>query len=137
MKVFLDTNIIFDFLLDSRGPFHHPAVELFTEMGSGKIDAVFSATQATDIYYSIRKAVGNDRARDCLRKLYAICEVVDTSAAACIDALDSRMDDYEDAVQAETAAIAGCDVIVTRDLDDYANCDIDSMDAEKLLELLA
>jgi predicted nucleic acid-binding protein len=46
------------------------------------------------------------------------------------------MNDYEDAVMAETAARAGADVIVTRNLRDYRNAKIKAMPPSDFLAIL-
>ena len=134
MKVYLDTNVILDYLLDSRGAFHEPAVRLMRAVALEEMEAGFSTTQATDLYYSLRKASGDNVARDSLRGLFVLCDLYETPASTCIAALDSAMGDYEDAVQAETARINGCDVIVTRNLDDYREAPVPAMDPLMLMD---
>ena len=45
--------------------------------------------------------------------------LTDTYAEDCINALHSKMTDYEDAVMDETAVRTGMDYIVTRNIKDY------------------
>lgn len=136
MRLFVDTNIVFDFLLDSQGPFRLPATTLFKAVARGTATAVISTSQATDIYYSLRKTVGDTPARDCLRKLFSLCELTETPPHACVDALDSPLADYEDAVQVETAAASACDYIITRDAKDYTDSKVPHMDASGIVELM-
>lgn len=42
------------------------------------------------------------------------------AAADCINAVDSCISDYEDAIMAESAARSGMDCIVTRNVSDYS-----------------
>lgn len=136
MRLFLDTNILFDYLLDSRGSFHEPAVQLMRRVAMREIEAGFSTSQATDIYYSLRKAVGDKAARDALRGLYELCDLYPTPPQACTYALGSKMGDYEDAVQVETARFAGCAIIVTRDLGDYIDASLPAMGPASVVEAM-
>lgn len=134
-KLFLDTNVILDFLLDSRGSFHDPAVALMREIGAGNAEAVFATSQATDLYYCLRKAVGDRDARSLLRKVFALVGLCATPPEACVDALDMDIPDYEDAVQVATARAARCDWVVTRNLRDYAKSPVPFVDPAGYLAL--
>ena len=54
-----------------------------------------------------------------LRRLGSLFEFLDTSAADCINAIDSNIRDYEDAIMSESAERSGMDCIVTRNTADY------------------
>ena len=135
MRAFLDTNVILDYLLDSRGAFHQPAVDIFRLIALEKVEAGFSTSQATDLYYSLRKAAGDEKARAALRGLYALCELVPTPPDACARALDLPIGDYEDAVQIETARRSGYDCIITRNLRDFEDSTVPYIDPVGFLAL--
>lgn len=135
MRAFLDTNVILDYLLDSRGAFHQPAVDIFRLVALEEIEAGFSTSQATDLYYSLRKAAGDERARVALRGLYALCDLMPTPPEACVGALDLPINDYEDAVQIETARRNGYDYIITRNLRDFEDSTVPYIDPVGFLAL--
>ena len=135
MRVFLDTNVILDYLLDSRGEFHAPAVQLMRLAASDWIEVGFSTSQATDLYYSLRKAAGDETARFALRRLFTLCELYETPVSACIDALELPIDDYEDAVQIETARTNECEFIITRNLRDFEDSTVPYIDPAGFLAL--
>lgn len=137
VKLFLDTNVMVDVLLDDREPFRQAAEELFFRIGAGRIEACLSTSQATDLYYLLRKGAGDEAARKGIRMLFSLCELIPTPVSACMSALGSSMNDYEDAVQAETARAAGCDFIVTRNLNDYESSPVPAIDPASLLAILA
>lgn len=56
MRLFLDTTILLDYLLDSRGAFHEPAVKLMTSIAAGDHEGGFATSQATDLYNSLNMA---------------------------------------------------------------------------------
>ena len=135
MRVFLDTDVLLDFLLDSRGSFHAPAVDLIRLLAREVVQGGFSTSQATDIYYSLRKTVGDERARDALRSLFVLCELYPTPPEACVQALDLPIGDYEDAVQIETARMNACEYIVTRNLRDFEDSSVPCIDPVGFLAL--
>lgn len=134
MRAFLDTNVILDYLLDSRGPFHAPAVEVMRLVALNHLEAYLATSQATDLYYSLRKAAGDDTARTALRGLFSLCSLCATPPSACVDALDTPIKDYEDAVQIKTARACGCDCIITRDRHGFEESPIPSLDPAGFLE---
>lgn len=136
MRIYLDANVILDYLLDSRDPFHESAVEVMRLVASRRIAGGFSTTQATDLYYHLRKAAGDDVARRALRGLYSLCDLYATPPSACLDALDSGIPDYEDAVQIETARHNACDLILTRNLRDYEDSSVPYMDPAGFLSFV-
>ena len=75
--------------------------------------------------------------RAIIAKLMNSCRVVDTSAAAIIQALSSAKVDYEDAVQIECALLEGADYIVTRDRKGYKDTLVPSVTAEQMLQAIA
>lgn len=135
MRLFLDTTILLDYLLDSREAFHEPAVKLMIAIAAGDHEGGFATSQATDLYSSLNKACNDGVARSVLQKLFAFCDLYATSPDACVSALQSSMRDYEDAVQMETARENGCDYIVTRSAKDYAASPIPFIDAAGFLAL--
>lgn len=135
MKLFLDTNVLLDYLLQSRGTFHAPAVQLMQLVASRSVEAGFSTSQATDLYYSLRKAAGDETARNALRGLFTLCALYSTPASACVDALELPIDDYEDAVQIETAYVHKCDYIITRNLRDFEDSSVPYIDPAGFLTL--
>lgn len=136
MKALLDTNVLLDFLLDSRGGFHAPAVELMKHVACDDVAAFVTSAQLTDLHYCLRKAVGKQGARTTLRDMLLLVDVVDTTAAACMKALESPMVDFEDAVQAFSALEAGCDCIITRNVRDFREAPLPAWEPAVVLERL-
>ncbi|GHU59410.1 hypothetical protein FACS189444_4650 [Spirochaetia bacterium] len=79
------------------------------------IDAYITANTITDIYYITRKRFSDTETRNKLRYLFMVFSVIDLFAADCQAALDSPVQDYEDAVLALCAEKSGVDYIITRD----------------------
>ena len=114
MRVFVDTNVVVDFL-GKREPFFHDAAIIF-EMGRlGKIDVVVSALTIVNCAYILRKQFSNVVT---LNKIEDFCQMLRISPidrTVILNALSSRPADYEDAVQYNSAKFFSPDVIITRD----------------------
>lgn len=135
MKILLDTCIIVD-ALQNRVPHSKFAQEIFLDVAAGEYVGCISAKSVTDIYYLMHKFFHDDReTRKILKKIFSLFVVIDTYGSDCLNAVDSEMSDYEDAVMAETAARNGIDYIVTRNLRDYSKSKVKVLSPSEFLDL--
>lgn len=120
MKVLLDTNVVLDVLL-AREPFVGDGAELIELIERKDIQGYLCATTVTTISYLLEKARDARSALDAIRDLLKICEIAEVNRAVLTSALDSSIDDYEDAVLYEAAVLADIDAIITRNIRDFAS----------------
>ncbi len=113
MKIAFDTNVLID-AIAQRGEYRE-AQALIIAVAEEKAAGMVSANSITDIYYVLRKRIGDAKAREAVWNLMAVLEVADVNGEICAMALGSPMKDYEDAVLAFCARQAGADTIVTGD----------------------
>lgn len=113
-KVLLDTNIVLDGIA-AREPFRESAEAIFRLIRNKKITGCITASGVTDIYYISRKSRSEPETRDALRILLNTFSIIDVRGNECRDALESPLDDYEDALLVACGIKAGIDCIVTRD----------------------
>ena len=114
MRVFVDTNIVVDFL-GKRDPFFHDAAIIFEMSRLGKIEVVVSSLTIVNCAYILRKQFSNVVT---LNKIEDFCQMLRISPidrTVILNALSSRPADYEDAVQYFSAKSFTPDVIITRD----------------------
>lgn len=79
-----------------------------------------TASSATDIYYLLRKFIKDTtKSKQIMSKLCSLISILDVTATDCIEALDSPIADYEDAVVEKVAVSKKMDYIVTRNIKDY------------------
>lgn len=117
MKVFLDTNIILDLLLQREGWEDSASVIQLQE--TGELQACVSVLTMLNSAYVYRKTVGNNMAVVNLKYLSALFEVLPMDAAMLDDAVFTSGRDFEDVFQAVCAARAGCTAIVTNHVKDF------------------
>ncbi len=122
MKVFVDTNILVDFVCN-RLPFSEDAKRLFAHGYVGDCQLQTSALSVVNAVYIGNKYKHED-VKGYLKNISTFVEVVDLRGKAVVDALFSDWKDYEDATQNETAVNAGADCIVTRNKKDFKDASL-------------
>ena len=122
-KLFVDTDVILD-LLGQRIPHFHFSAVLFTFAEMKKLELYTSPLIMANTFYILRKQLGNDQAKNALRKLRILLHIIDSSEAVVDKALNSDFADFEDAIQYYTALEGGISVILTRNLRDYKNASV-------------
>ena len=122
-KYFVDTDVILD-LLSQRVPHFHFSAVLFSLAEMGKFELYTSPTVMVNTFYILRKNLGNENAKNALRKLRIILHVIDSSEKVLDLALNSNFNDFEDAIQYYTALNADIQTIITRNLMGYKTADI-------------
>ncbi len=136
MKILVDTCVVID-VLQKRGPFCNAAMELFLAVSNRMVTGILTAKSITDIHYILHRSIHNEaETRKAVQTLFKLFTVADTLAADCQTALSSSMNDYEDAVMAETAKRLDVDYIVTRNKKDYAKSNVPAISADEFIELL-
>ena len=117
--VFMDTNIVIDFLAD-RKPFSLDAAKLFELSVRGIIKIHISAISYNNIYYILRRSLTNNATIKLLDELSELSEITDVTKAIIKQSLKTDFKDYEDAIQYYSAlSISKIDCIITRNLKDF------------------
>ena len=117
MKIFLDTNIILDLLLEREG--YEDSAVLFQMHEDGELKLFVSILTMVNVSYIYKKTVSEAMAAANLKYLSALVEVLLMDGDQLQRALMMGGRDFEDALQAVCAAEAGCDYIVTRNDRDF------------------
>jgi predicted nucleic acid-binding protein len=117
-KVFLDSDVILDFLLD-RDPFaqHAGLVAALGERGSLLLST--STLSFMNVLYIAGSGRSPSQVRDIGRKLRRIVGLLPVTAEAVDAAIASDARDPEDYVQYAVARAAGFDFLLTRNVKDY------------------
>jgi predicted nucleic acid-binding protein len=120
VKILIDTNVVLDIALN-RKPFVEHAALLWRLAEQQEITACLSNTSITDIFYIINKHAGQEKARAFVADLLDTFTLADIDEEGFREALNSGMNDFEDAVQYVICARNGCDALVTRNKTDFGN----------------
>lgn len=118
--IFVDSDVILD-VLEKREPFYSYSAQILTLGDEKKIKLVTTSLVFSNVYYLLRKHLGIDKAKESLRKLRVIVDVISVNAKEVDLALNSEMSDFEDALQYFTALNSRIGFIITRNVRDYKN----------------
>ena len=122
-KVFVDTDVVLD-LLAARLPHFHFSAVLFTFAEMKKLELYTTPLILANTFYILRKQLGNDSAKNALRKLRILLHVIDSTESVIDKALNSDFSDFEDAIQYYTALEYQIPVILTRNIRDYKKASV-------------
>jgi predicted nucleic acid-binding protein len=135
-KVFVDTNIVIDFL-GNRLPFADSAEDLFSLVNEKRVELYVSAASFDNIYYILRKNIGHAELIKSLKRFLKYINIVDLDAKSVVNALDSKLDDFEDALQHECALkVKNIRAIVTRDRKGFSRSQVPAMTVSDYLKTL-
>lgn len=133
MKVFLDTNVLLDALVERDEPKFTENAALILSLGeNGILDLRMSALSIPTIAY-VLKNLSSSRKKSIIRDLTAIVKVLPSLTEHITNMLESPVSDIEDALQVQSAKEGGCDLIVTRNLRDFKSADLPTISPDALL----
>ena len=132
MKLFLDTNVMLDFL-GERDPFYMSAAKIATLADKRKLKIVVSAISYTTISYFLTKYDGLEKMKTKLRKFKVISEICELDALIIEKGLNSDFPDFEDSLQYYSALRTECDIIITRNGKDFKKSQIPVMTPDEFL----
>lgn len=134
MKLLIDTNIVLDVLL-KREPFYQDAVEVLNLAQLDEVQEYVSASAITDIYYvAYRQTKDRKFVGELLKKLLVVVSVAAVSEQEIRHALELTWNDFEDAVQYSVAFLSEMDGIITRNIKDYRDANMNIWLPEQILE---
>ena len=138
MKIFLDTNVLIDFILE-RSQFYPAAAMIVSFAVDGKIEvAVSSLSMVTANFIAVDRCKMPDeiyrKKIDFLRKYMAVCSVEDIDI---YNSYDAKWKDFEDGVQYSSAKRWRADYIVTRNVKDFEENAIEVISPEAICASLS
>lgn len=119
MKIFVDTNVIIDFLVD-REPFADDAEAVMDACVQDGNSGAFTGLSACNAVYILGKAVGRRRAELLVKEIAALLTLLPVRPEDVESNLGADHADFEDSLQISAARIWGADAIVTRDKSGFA-----------------
>ena len=114
-KVFLDTNVLLDIILQ-REPFFIDAANLWLKIESGELKGFVSLPSLATLFYLVRKNSDAATARQAIETMCRVVQIADSPGEAGHMAIQSQVPDFEDALQYAIAVLCGVDCLITRDL---------------------
>ena len=134
-RLFLDTNIVLDFLGEREG-YYFSAAKISTLADQGKVDLVVSALTFPTVFYLLSKFEPPQKVREKLRKFKVIAQTSDLTDSIIEKGLSSGFADFEDALQYHCALNKGCQLLITRNVKDFKNSELPVMTPNEYLQSL-
>ena len=117
--VLIDADVILDFFFD-REPFAEYATQVFILCENQTIKGYTTPVIISNVYYLLNKIAKHDLIIDKLKQLLSIIEIAPIDKNVIIEALNSKLKDFEDALEnfaAENNEVIK--IILTRNVKDY------------------
>lgn len=125
MKIFLDTNVLLDSLLEGR-PHFDEASAVVSACEFGEVDGYVSYLTLANMAYIMRKDVEHGQLMDILQKTMKILDVLPMEKSQVEAAVKVDAPDFEDVLQYECARAGDCGIIVTSNTKHFKFCtDVD------------
>ena len=122
-RVFVDTDLLLDVAL-ARQPILEMSRMVLALLENNIAIGFVSSNCIANIYYILRKAGGDEKARTFISKIMEYLTVISIEHSDVVAALKSGFSDFEDGLQHFSAMRNQCGCIVTRNNDDYKNSKI-------------
>lgn len=134
MKVFLDTNILLDVLVERDNKEFTENATMILGLGSNRIlDLYMSVLSVTIIAYVLRNMTAVKK-KGIIKDLVSIVKVLPSFPEHVENMLECQMNDIEDAMQVQSAKEGQCDVIVTRNTTDFRDAGLLVISPEEFLK---
>ena len=136
MKVFYDSNVVLDLLLN-RTEFLADSMAALKFSELGIVKGYISVVSITDIFYLLRKNLKDyNQAIAKMQILFNIVNIGKADKKTAYRALNSGWNDFEDAVQYSVAKKLKAKYIITRNKKDFANSEIPVVSPAEFIALM-
>lgn len=132
-KVFLDTNILLDYILD-RGPASVHTEHVFDLCVRGEIECSVAAHSIVNIFYILRKYYSVQARKTILDSLCDLCYIESIDEASIKIVLAGKHKDIEDHLQMLCAEKSGAECIITRDIKGFKESPVRIISPERFLK---
>ena len=132
MKVFLDTNVLIDFMAERPG--FPAAAALFELASNGELELMYSALTVANAFYILRKQYTDIELAEAFEIQQSAVSICGVSSQDVRKALKERWSDGEDAIQYHSALSSQADVILTHNTNDFQCSSLAVMTPEDFLD---
>lgn len=134
-KIFIDTNILLDYLITQRTG-NSPAQRIMELIVEDKLTAYISPISLLNIFFILRKQRTEQERKEIIESFLEILEIVELDFDLLQTGLYIPVLDYEDGVQYISAVKANVDFIITGDqqFQDY-DLELKRIDAQEFLNI--
>ena len=117
-RIFVDTNILLDVLLEREG-YYYDALRIWANAENGNVEACIAAISLNNIHYVMRKLKSEMTAMIAVKILLRIFKVIPVDADILGLAVDFHDKDFGDDIQLQCSLKAKCSQLFTRNPNHY------------------
>ena len=132
MRILLDTNVVLDLLL-AREPFVQDALLLFAMGEAGELDLLLSSDAVSTVFYVVERNKDAMTARRAITSLLGRMRLLPLRESDVLRGLGYDFIDIEDALVASVAEEAKAEVIISRNVKDFANSPVATVTPSEFL----
>ncbi|MCE5330110.1 PIN domain-containing protein [bacterium] len=133
-KLFIDTDIILDVIF-KREPFFYDSQKILSLIEKNCFSGFTSSLIIANCYYIICSNIDKKTALKTISKLRSILSVLSFTDKEIGESLNSSINDFEDGVQYFIALNNGINNLITRDISDYKDLNINVLTPKDFLNL--
>lgn len=130
-RIFLDTNVIIDFILEREGA--EDAANVLQLGEERKIELVVSILTMANTAYIARKGHTQEELYSIMSDLSAMLRTLPMDEIQLQQALEQPVTDFEDMLQYQCAKVNHCDMILTRNRKHFAFAEIPTLTPSEFL----
>lgn len=134
-RLLFDLNVVLDVLFERKAHFAEAAA-LWQASREGRLCGLLPAHGFTTIHYLVRQHKGGEFARQALTDLLNVFHVAGVDETVIHRAAALNWTDFEDAVVAAAAEVAGCEAVVSRDPAGFSRSPVPVLTPKAALALL-
>ena len=135
-NIVIDINILMDFLFKREG--HEKVAEIFGICSRGDVKGFVCAHEITTLYYFLNKAINDKRKiRISISGIMKSFKIIEINEELLERALNSEIDDFEDAVIDVSAKEKNAAYILTRNTKDFRKGVVNVITPDELLVILS
>jgi predicted nucleic acid-binding protein len=134
-NITLDVNILMDFLFKRDG--HEKAAEVFKYCSKKEINGFICAHEITTLSYFLERSVKDrNKIKKSISGIMKRFNIIEINEGLLNNALDSAIDDFEDAVVEVSSKEKNVEYIITRNIKDFKRSLVKALTPEELLAIL-
>lgn len=133
MKTFIDTNILLDVVV-KRIPHYTYSSYIWDFVKKDLIQGYISAITINNLYYILKKIIGNDLSGKFIDEILEDFIVVSLTRDILKQARMIKNKDYEDAIQYFSAINAGCEFLITRNKKDFLSAGLSIISPKEFIK---
>lgn len=132
MRLMLDLNVLLD-VVQKREPFYEASASVLSKVVEGEDSGLISGHVLTTLHYVLSRSAGKEQANGFVDWVLSHLHIVAQEKVHFMRARSLPMSDFEDAVLASAAEAAGCDLIISRNVEDFDGSPVQAITPEEFL----